>query len=182
MLKTIDTIPVSKIHRASKLVQTGAKVGVNYLKYYGDKLITTEVNAKERLNKNNAEDIYDGLKKLKGSALKDAHHTSAKYERSISEFEVTNLETDYKDNFYAPFVKDCPIQLAMKYVEEYEIKANNTKLIIGEIQGLYIKDNLLQKDGFINLADGNIAAINGLDGYSIPTFKERLDYQRPKIF
>lgn len=70
----------------------------------------------------------------------------------------------------------------MKYVEEYEIKANNTKLIIGEIQGLYIKDNLLQKDGFINLADGNIAAINGLDGYSIPTLKERLDYQRPKIF
>ncbi|WP_372769686.1 flavin reductase family protein [Lutibacter sp.] len=125
---------------------------------------------------------YYTINHIHESILKDAHHTSAKYERSISEFEVTNLETDYKDNFYAPFVKDCPIQLAMKYVEEYEIKANNTKLIIGEIQGLYIKDNLLQKDGFINLADGNIAAINGLDGYSIPTFKERLDYQRPKIF
>jgi len=81
MLKTIDTIPVSKIHRASKLVQTGAKVGVNYLKYYGDKLITTEVNAKERLNKNNAEDIYDGLKKLKGSALKVAQMLSM--EKSI---------------------------------------------------------------------------------------------------
>ena len=81
MLKTIDTIPTSKIHRASKLVQTGAKVGVNYLKYYGDKLITTEVNAKERLNKNNAEDIYDGLKKLKGSALKVAQMLSM--EKSI---------------------------------------------------------------------------------------------------
>ena len=76
MLKTIDTIPTSKIHRASKLVQTGAKVGVNYLKYYGDKIITTEANAKERLNKNNAEDIYDGLKKLKGSALKVAQMLS----------------------------------------------------------------------------------------------------------
>jgi len=40
-MKTIDTIPVSKIHRASKLVSTGAKVGVNYLKYYGDKLTKT---------------------------------------------------------------------------------------------------------------------------------------------
>ena len=76
MLKTIDTIPTSKIHRASKLVQTGAKVGVNYLKYYGDKIITTEANAKERLNKKNAEDIYDGLKKLKGSALKVAQMLS----------------------------------------------------------------------------------------------------------
>ena len=36
-MKTIDRIPTSKIQRASKLVQTGAKVGVNYLKYYGDK-------------------------------------------------------------------------------------------------------------------------------------------------
>jgi hypothetical protein len=32
-MKTIDYIPTSKIERASKLVQTGAKIGVNYIKY-----------------------------------------------------------------------------------------------------------------------------------------------------
>ena len=37
-MKTIDNIPITKISRASKLVSTGAKVGVNYLKYYGDKI------------------------------------------------------------------------------------------------------------------------------------------------
>ena len=42
-MKTIDKIPVTKIQRATKLVSTGAKVGVNYLKYYGDKLVNTEV-------------------------------------------------------------------------------------------------------------------------------------------
>ena len=78
---TIDKIPVTKIQRASKLVQTGAKVGVNYIKYYGDKLVTSENDAKERLNKNNAEDIYDGLKTLKGSALKVAQMLSM--EKSI---------------------------------------------------------------------------------------------------
>ena len=57
-------------------MQTGAKVGVNYLKYYGDKLVTSEIEAKDRLNKNNAEDIYGGLKKLKGSALKVAQMLS----------------------------------------------------------------------------------------------------------
>lgn len=80
-MKTIDKIPTSKIQRATKLVQTGAKVGVNYIKYYGDKLTKTEDEAKARLNENNAEDIYDGLKKLKGSALKVAQMLSM--EKSI---------------------------------------------------------------------------------------------------
>lgn len=80
-MKTIDSIPISKISRASKLVTTGAKVGVNYLKYYGDKLVNPESEAKERLNQNNAEDIYDSLKKLKGSALKVAQMLSM--EKSI---------------------------------------------------------------------------------------------------
>jgi len=75
-MKTIDYIPTSKISRASKLMQTGAKVGVNYLKFYGDKMINSEVDAKERLNKSNAADIYNGLKNLKGSALKVAQMLS----------------------------------------------------------------------------------------------------------
>lgn len=75
-MKTIDRIPTSKIQRATKLVQTGAKIGVNYIKYYGDKLVNSEEEAKERLNQNNAEDIYDGLKQLKGSALKVAQMLS----------------------------------------------------------------------------------------------------------
>ncbi len=80
-MNTIDSIPVTKIQRATKLVQTGAKVGVNYIKYYGDKILSSDGEAKERLNKNNAEDIYDGLKKLKGSALKVAQMLSM--EKSI---------------------------------------------------------------------------------------------------
>ncbi|ARV15074.1 ABC1 kinase family protein [Polaribacter sp. SA4-12] len=80
-MKTIDSIPTSKMQRASKLVTTGAKIGVNYLKYYGDKITKTEDEAKARLNENNAEDIYDGLKTLKGSALKVAQMLSM--EKSI---------------------------------------------------------------------------------------------------
>jgi len=80
-MNTIDRIPISKVERASNLVQTGAKVGVNYLKYYGNKLATTEVKARKKLNEDNAEDIYDGLKKLKGSALKVAQMLSM--EKSI---------------------------------------------------------------------------------------------------
>jgi len=80
-MKTIDSIPVSKLQRTSKLVATGAKVGVNYLKYYGDKLTNSESEARARLNENNADDIYNGLKQLKGSALKVAQMLSM--EKSI---------------------------------------------------------------------------------------------------
>ena len=75
-MKTLDRIPTSKIQRASKLITTGAKVGVNYIKYYGDKITKTEEEAKKSLDKNNAEDFYDSLKELKGSALKVAQMIS----------------------------------------------------------------------------------------------------------
>lgn len=131
---------------------------------------------------------YDNIKKsgkytinhIHEGILEDAHHTSAKYDSGISEFDVTELAEDYKDDFFAPFVKGAPIQLAMSYVEEYSIKANNTILLIGKIEKLYVPDDLLEKDGFINLSKGKVATINGLDGYAIPELKTRLDYQRPK--
>jgi predicted unusual protein kinase regulating ubiquinone biosynthesis (AarF/ABC1/UbiB family) len=80
-MKKASKIPITKIQRASKLVKTGAKVGVNYLKYYGNKITQTEADAREQLNKSNAEDIYDSLKDLKGSPLKVAQMLSM--EKSI---------------------------------------------------------------------------------------------------
>lgn len=112
--------------------------------------------------------------------IEDAHHTSAKYAADVSEFDRTSLTSEYKKKCYAPFVKDAPIQMEMKFIEEYFIKSNDTILVIGEIQGLYIQNDLVHKDGYIDLAEANIAAINGLDGYTIPKLKERLAYQRPK--
>ena len=120
------------------------------------------------------------LNHIHGGILEDAHHTSTKYDSGISEFDVTSLEEEYKDSFIAPFVKGCPVQLAMSYVEEYPIKANNTILLIGKIEKLYVPDDLLEKDGFINLSKGKVATINGLDGYAVPELKTRLEYQRPK--
>jgi predicted unusual protein kinase regulating ubiquinone biosynthesis (AarF/ABC1/UbiB family) len=111
-MKTIDYIPTSKIQRATKLVQTGAKVGVNYLKYYGEKMVNSELN-RDKLNENNAENIYDGLKSLKGSALKVAQMLSmdksflpqAYVEKfSLSQFSVPPLSAPlvlktFKTNF-----------------------------------------------------------------------------------
>ncbi|MFT5752993.1 MAG: putative unusual protein kinase regulating ubiquinone biosynthesis (AarF/ABC1/UbiB family) [Flavobacterium sp.] len=74
-MKTLDKMPTNKIERAGQMVKTGFKVGGNYLAYYGEKMINSSLT-KDKLNENNAEDIYDGLKNLKGSALKVAQMLS----------------------------------------------------------------------------------------------------------
>jgi len=130
--------------------------------------------------KNIKETDFFTINHIHDDIITDAHHTSAKYPEEISEFDVTDLEAEYKKDFKAPFVKNSPIQIAMKYVEEYHIKANGVLLIIGEIQSVFIDDKLLQSDGFVNLSKGKIATINGLDGYAIPNLKTRNEYQRPK--
>ncbi len=68
-MKSLDRIPVSKIERAAKILQTGAKVGVNYLKYYGDQVTGSLEQACEQLDRNNASDIYDSLKQMKGERV-----------------------------------------------------------------------------------------------------------------
>lgn len=119
-MKTIDKIPTSKIARATKLVSTGAKVGVNYLKYYGDKITKTEAEAKAKLDENNAEDIYDGLKQLKGSALKVAQMLSmeksilpqAYVEKfSLAQFSVPPLSAPLVSKTFKQYFGKLPSQI-----------------------------------------------------------------------
>ena len=126
-MKTLKNIPVSKIQRASKLMQTGAKVGVNYLKYYGDKMVNPEVEAKERLDESNATDIYDGLKDLKGSALKLAQMLSmeknilpqAYVEKfSLSQFSVPPLSAPLVRKTFKKSFGKFPIEIFDEFNSE----------------------------------------------------------------
>ncbi len=125
-MKTLDTIPTGKLERAGKLVKTGVKIGGNYVKYYGKKLVDPDLS-RDELDQNNAEDIYDGLKTLKGSALKVAQMLSmeknllpsAYVEKfSLAQFSVPPLSAplvrktfnkylgNYPEDIYDSFEKD----------------------------------------------------------------------------
>ena len=117
-MKTLDNIPTGKIERASKLVKTGVKIGGNYAKYYGKKLVNPALT-KDQLNHDNAEDIYDGLKTLKGSALKVAQMLSMEKNMlprayvdkfSLSQFSVPPLS--------APLVRKTFKKYLSKYPED----------------------------------------------------------------
>lgn len=117
-MKKIDSIPTRKIERVAKLVTTGVKVGGNYLKYYGEKAINPSLT-KDKLHEENATDIYDGLKELKGSALKVAQMLSMEKNLlpqsyvekfSLSQFSVPPLS--------APLVRKTFKNSFKKYPEE----------------------------------------------------------------
>ncbi|MFD2570378.1 ABC1 kinase family protein [Spirosoma soli] len=74
-MKTQNSVPTTKVARASQFVKAGVKVGGNYIKHYSKKLIDPGLS-KEELHKDNAADIYDALSELKGSALKMAQMLS----------------------------------------------------------------------------------------------------------
>ena len=112
--------------------------------------------------------------------IEAAHHTSAKYPEGISEFEKSGLVEEYKNDFYAPFVNEAPVQIACSYVNDYLIKENDTLLVVGAIEHLYVEGNMLLEDGWVQLDKGEIVTINGLDGYALPTLLERFPYARPK--
>lgn len=74
-MKEQDSIATGKVERSAKFVKTGIKVGGNYLKHYTKKLFDSDLS-KDQLNEDNAQDIYESLSELKGSALKVAQMLS----------------------------------------------------------------------------------------------------------
>ncbi len=70
-----ESIPTSKVARATQFAKAGVKVGGNYIKHYSKKLFDSSLT-KEDLHAQNAADVYDTLSNLKGSALKVAQMMS----------------------------------------------------------------------------------------------------------
>jgi flavin reductase (DIM6/NTAB) family NADH-FMN oxidoreductase RutF len=113
--------------------------------------------------------------------IADAHHSSASYDESLSEFDQTNLEEEYYDGISIPFVKGSPVQILCKYRNEYEIKENGTLHIIASIEKIFVEERLLQKDHWLRLDLENVVTINGLDGYCVPKLVDRFEYARPNV-
>ena len=110
---------------------------------------------------------------------KQAHQTSARYERVCSEFDETGLTPEFKNNFFAPFVKESNVQLAMEFKEKITLSINNTVLLIGEVKDVYFPENCLQKDGFLDIEKAESITCSGLDSYHKTKQISRLSYAKP---
>ena len=124
---------------------------------------------------------YFTLNHINESIYKKAHQTSARYDQDVSEFEKTGLTPEFKDHFFAPYVSESKIQLGIEFKEKVPISVNNTTLIIGEIIQIYIPEDSLNVDGFVDIEKANSITCSGLDSYHKTVQLDRLSYAKPNI-
>ncbi len=109
-----------------------------------------------------------------------AHYTSAKLDRSISEFDRCGLTEEYINVFQAPFVKECHIKMGLNFIEEIPIKVNGTIMMVGELQELIIPDQAINEKGYIDLSVFNTSGISGLNNYYSLSPIATFPYARPE--
>ncbi|WP_448520111.1 ABC1 kinase family protein [Rhodoflexus sp.] len=113
--KIQDNIPTTKTERAVKFVKTGVKLSGNYIKHYAKRLVDNNVS-REELHRDNAEDIYETLSELKGSALKVAQMMS---------MDKNMLPTAYQEKFVMAQYSAPPLSypLVVKTFQQFFGKA-----------------------------------------------------------
>ena len=99
------------------------------------------------------------------SFAKQAHYTSAKLERSRSEFESSQLQAEFLPSFKAPFVKESQLKMGMHFLEAIPIPRNGTSLVIGEIRHLIMSDTAIDSEGEIDLMALDGVGVSGLNTY-----------------
>ena len=115
------------------------------------------------------------------SIYKQAHQTSARYPKNISEFDATGLTTEYIKDFKAPFVKESHIKYGLEFIEKHELKINGTILVIGKVIDVILPESCLLSDGAIDIEMAETIAISGLDSYHATNKIARLSYAKSDI-
>lgn len=112
------------------------------------------------------------------SIFKQAHQTSARYPKEVSEFTATGLTPEFQNNFKAPFVKESYIKYGLEFVEKHDLKINCTILVIGKVVDVMIPESCLLSDGAIDIEMAETIAICGLDSYHVTKKISRLSYAK----
>ncbi|MDP2484751.1 flavin reductase family protein [Pseudoalteromonas marina] len=118
------------------------------------------------------------INQVNKAIYKQAHQTSARYDKDESEFEETGLTPEYLNEFSAPFVKESRLKYSVKFVESKHLEINGTELVIGEIVDVYLDETALQSDGFLDLQAIDTVAVTGLDSYHTANKLTRLPYAK----
>lgn len=122
---------------------------------------------------------YYTINHINEEIYKQAHQTSARYDASVSEFDVTGLEPEFKNGCITPFVKESNIKFLVQFKERIDISINNTSMVIGEIKEIYVPENCISDDGFLDIEKANSITCSGLDSYHKTIRLDRLSYAKP---
>lgn len=115
---------------------------------------------------------------INSNIIEQAHQTSARYPKDISEFESCQLTPLHINDFNTPFVSEALIGIGMQMKEIIPIVSNGTLLVVGEVQFMYSKEGVILEDGRIDLEKAKTVAISGLDTYHSTQQRTRLSYAK----
>lgn len=116
---------------------------------------------------------------IPANLIEQAHQTSAKYADGESEFNAVGLTEEFTEYSKAPFVFESLVKYAMELKEIIPIKFNNTSFVIGAVTGVFIDEQILAADGFLDLEKANIITSLGMDGYYATEKLARFSYAKP---
>jgi len=119
------------------------------------------------------------LNYVQSSYYIQAHQTSARYDRHVSEFEKTGFQEMYHHFCKAPFVQEAVVKIAMHLEDIIPVPVNGTILIVGSIIHIDIDADMIEKDGFVTLSDKDVLISQGLDAYFVSKPIGRLPYAKP---
>ena len=128
---------------------------------------------------------YYTINHLNSDYIEGGHYTSAKFDKSDSEFNKCGFAEEYIDGFSAPFVEQSIIKLGMKLKSIVPIVINGTVLIIGEIVLISLPDNIMSSEGMLDLSLAKGTGISGLNTYysldKLKTFPYARVEELPKL-
>lgn len=108
-----------------------------------------------------------------------AHQTSARYPGGVSEFEAVGLTSEVIGDWGAPFVRESPLKMTMKFRDEVPIELNGTHLIIGEIMEIHVDGGIIDEEGRVDVLSLDPIVCVGLDTYGTVVRVGRLPYAKP---
>lgn len=111
------------------------------------------------------ENPYYTINHIPEAHIQQAHYTSVKFDKNVSEFEQCQFSEEYLHDFPCPFVRESQIKIGMKWTEEFIIKSNNTIFMVGKVQCIILPDSVLADTGHLDLNSVNDVCISGCDQY-----------------
>ncbi len=122
---------------------------------------------------------YYTINHVQEEMMEKAHQTSARYPKTISEFDAVGLEDEVINDFPAPFVKASTIKIGVQFKEKIPFAINGTIFVIGEIKQITLPQALVQADGFVDLVNAGTITNSGLDSYHVVLDGRRFPYAKP---
>ncbi|GLS89180.1 flavin oxidoreductase [Psychromonas marina] len=122
------------------------------------------------------------INQVSNAFYRNAHQTSARYPKEITEFSDSNLTPAYIKGVNAPFVAQSQLKYALRLKQILPIELNNSQFIIGEITHVICAENALQDDGYIDIEALQTVSVSGLDSYHLSQRLARLSYAKPDSY